>query len=209
MVLAGSKGISSPNSATISACYARLARQGKLPVISHFCALPSHKREGMTPFEQGLIALAYSLIRQLVDCLPPVVNSDVACQLNSERFRFLDGTLTHWKEVLSLTDQLLSYAPPLLVCVVDGLDAIQDASTDVYIRSLLRILLTHTRHEAVELPDDKHGPRVLLKVLFTVKGQPSSLVETLSEYERNLSESKQVDPALVDTALISDPDVLR
>lgn len=159
----------------------------------------------MTPFQQGLVALAYSLVRQLIDCLPPVVNSDVACHLGSERFRFLDGTLNCWKEVLSLIDRLIYHAPPLLLCVVDGLDMLQDASTDAYIRSLVRVLLTHTRHETVQMPNGSHRQRVLLKVLFTVAGRPSSLVETLSENQHILSESNRVDPAaLADAALISD-----
>lgn len=134
-----------------------------------------------------------------------MVNSDVVCHLNSERFRLLDGTLNCWKEVLSLIDQLLHQAPPLLICVVDGLDVIQDASTDAYIRSLVRVLLTHTRHEPVAMPGGKHGQQVLLKVLFTVAGRPSSLVETLAENQLVVSESNRVDPtALTDTALVSD-----
>ena len=191
--------------ALISACYACFAHQAKLPIISHFCTLASDARDGLTLSEQGLLALAYSLIRQLVDCLPPVVNSDVVCHLNSERFRLLDGTLNCWKEVLSLIDQLLHQAPPLLICVIDGLDVIQDASTDAYIRSLVRVLLTHTRHEPVAMPGGKHGQQVLLKVLFTVAGRPSSLVETLAENQLVVSESNRVDPtALTDAALISD-----
>lgn len=196
--------------ALISACYVFYAREAKLPLISHFCTLPLETRENVTPFEQGLLALAYSLIRQLVDCLPPVVDSNVACHLNCERFRFLNDTLGCWKEVLSLIDCLLSLAPPLLVCVIDGLDVLQDDSTDVYIRSLVRVLLTHTRHETMEMPGGKHGQRVLLKVLFTVAGRPSSLVETLSENLHILTESNRVDPTLLadDPALISDPSVV-
>lgn len=196
--------------ALISACYAFYAREAKLPVISHFCSLPLETRENVTPFEQGLLALAYSMIRQLVDCLPPVVDSNVACHLNCERFRFLNDTLACWKEVLSLIDCLLSLAPPLLVCVIDGLDVLQDETTDVYIRSLVRVLLTHTRHETMKMPDGKHGQRVLLKVLFTVAGRPSSLVETLSENLHILTESNRVDPTLLadDPALISDAAVV-
>lgn len=192
--------------ALISACCACFAHQARLPVISHYCSLPSRSRDNMTPFEQGLIALAYSLVRQLIDCLPPVVNSDVACHLGSERFRFLDGTLNCWKEVLSLIDRLIYHAPPLLLCVIDGIDLLQDASTDAYIRSLVRVLLTHTRHETVPMADGSHRQRVLFKVLFTVTGRPSSLVEPLADNQHILSESNRVDPAaLADATMISDP----
>ncbi|OJJ31116.1 hypothetical protein ASPWEDRAFT_119323 [Aspergillus wentii DTO 134E9] len=191
--------------ALISACYACFARQAQLPIISHFCSLPTRTVEGISLFEQGLIALTYSLIRQLIDCLPPVLNCDITSGLNPERFRALDGTLTSWKEVLSLVDILLQYAPPLLVCVVDGLDVIQDSSTDLHIRSLVRVLLTHTRHRAVPNLGGQKNQRVLLKVLFTVAGRPNSLVETLSENQLILSESNRTDkPATADSALTSD-----
>ncbi|THC92851.1 hypothetical protein EYZ11_007664 [Aspergillus tanneri] len=192
--------------ALVSACYACFSRQAKLPVISHFCSLPPKAREGMTLFEQGLIALTYSLIRQLIDYLPPVLVGHTACNLSAERFSPLDGTMTSWKEVLSLIDILLHYAPPLVVCVIDGLDVIQDASTDQHIRSLVRTLLTHTRHQAARMPDGSESQSVLLKVLFTVAGRPSSLVETLSENQLILSESnKNDDVAAVDQTL--NPDV--
>lgn len=192
--------------ALISVCIANFARQAKLPVVSHFCSLPTKVRDGMTQCEQGLIALAYSLIRQLIDCLPPVLEGHAACNLSAERFSPLNGTLTSWKEVLSLIDILLHYAPPLVVCVIDGLDKIQDASTEQHIRSLVRTLLTHTRHQTVQMPNGTESQSVLLKVLFTVAGRPSSLVETLSENRLILSESNKTDSvAAVDQAL--NPDV--
>ncbi|EAU34847.1 predicted protein [Aspergillus terreus NIH2624] len=192
--------------ALISACYVSLARKEGLPVVSHFCSLPTHERDGMTVYEQALIALAYSLLRQLIDCLPPVLEGHAACDLSPDRFKPLDGTLTSWKEVLSLIDILLHYAPPLVVCVIDGLDVIQHESTDLRIRSLVRILLAHTRHEPVSTPEGGLGQSVLLKILFTVAGRPSSLVETMSENHLVLSESNRSNPpAATDQPL--NPDV--
>ncbi|KAL4889368.1 hypothetical protein BDV59DRAFT_195777 [Aspergillus ambiguus] len=192
--------------ALISACYVSLARTEGLPVISHFCSLPTTERDGLTVFEQALIALAYSLIRQLIDCLPPVLAGHTACDLSPDRFKPLDGTLTSWKEVLSLIDILLHYAPPLVVCVIEGLDVIQDDSTDMKIRSLVRTLLHHTRHQPVPSAEGRLSQDVLLKVLFTVAGRPNSLVETLSENHLVLSESTRLDPpAATDQTL--NPDV--
>ncbi|KAL5365190.1 hypothetical protein BJX96DRAFT_158715 [Aspergillus floccosus] len=192
--------------ALISACYASLARKEGLPVVSHFCSLPTQERDGMTVYEQALIALAYSLLRQLIDCLPPVLEGHTACDLSPDRFKPLNGTLTSWKEVLSLIDILLHYAPPLVVCVIDGLDVIQHESTDLRIRSLVRTLLAHTRHEPVSTPEGGLSQNVLLKVLFTVAGRPSSLVETMSENHLVLSESNRSNaPAATDQTL--NPDV--
>ncbi|PYH93239.1 hypothetical protein BO71DRAFT_431170 [Aspergillus ellipticus CBS 707.79] len=192
----------------VSTCYANLARKARLPVISHFCNRSTEEGKELT-FEQHLIALAYSLIRQLIEYLPPVVESHSGCDLSAERFKRLNGTLTSWKEVLSLIDILLYFAPPLLVCVIHGLDIIQDASADQHIRSLVRTLLTHTRHQTVMMADGGQSQSVLLKILFTVAGRPSSLVETLSENQLILRESNQTDePAAADSALNSDVGVV-
>ncbi|RAL11706.1 uncharacterized protein BO97DRAFT_93511 [Aspergillus homomorphus CBS 101889] len=189
----------------ISTCYASLARKARLPVISHFCTGPNNGTDELT-YEQHLIALAYSLIRQLIEYLPPVIESHSGCNLSAERFKPLNGTLTSWKEVLSLIDILLYYAPPLMVCVIHGLDAIQDPSTDPYIRSLVRILLTHTRHQTTTMAEGLETQSVLLKILFTVAGRPSSLVETLSESQLILRESNQTGELATSDSKLS-PDV--
>lgn len=177
--------------AMISACYAAYARRGNIPVISHFCALPAEDVQGMTRHQQGLIALTYSLIRQLIDSLPTVVDSDALLDLSAERFRMLDGSLASWKAALSLVDTLLHFLPPLLLCIIDGIDTIHDASTDVALRELIRVLLTHTRHQpqSPSVCSGTPGPLFLFKVLFTVAGRPSALVETMSENQLVLSES--------------------
>ncbi|PYH77932.1 phytanoyl-CoA dioxygenase family protein [Aspergillus uvarum CBS 121591] len=192
----------------ISTCYASLARKARLPVISHFCTRSTNGTDELT-YEQQLVALAYSLIRQLIEYLPPVIISHSGCNLSAERFKPLNGTLTSWKEVLSLIDILLYYAPPLMVCVIHGLDTIQDASTDEHIRSLVRILLTHTRHQTATMEGGLEAQSVLLKILFTVAGRPSSLVETLSESQLILRESNQTEElATTDSALSSDVGVV-
>lgn len=205
LAVGGFQPTASPNPvALISACYASLARQARLPVVSHFCALPSHEARGLNVHEQGLIALTYSIIRQLIDWLPPVVDSDAVLDLSAERIRQLNGTLTSWKAALSLIDTLLQSAPPLLVFIIDGLDAINHQSTDGAIRELVRVLLTHTRRQP-QGGLNGQGPTLLLKVLFTVAGRPSALVETMSEHELILTESNQINqPTPSEPVLTSD-----
>ncbi|KAH2881421.1 hypothetical protein KXV31_000370 [Aspergillus fumigatus] len=201
LAVGGSPPTTFPNTvALFSACFATFARQARLPVISHFCSLPTQSTDALTLFQQGLIALAYSLIRQLIDYLPPVVESHEACDLCLERFTSLNGTLSSSKTLLSLIDALLHYAPPLLVCVIDGLDKLQDESTDAHIRELVRTLMIHTRHRVDDTADGSWNQKVLLKVLFTVADRPSSLVETMSENQLILSEPKGADePIPTDT----------
>ncbi|KAL3490528.1 hypothetical protein BJX62DRAFT_137745 [Aspergillus germanicus] len=189
LAIGGSSNSNISNPAHISACYANLALDAKLPVITHFCSRPQTAKNGLTLFQQGLIALAYSLIRQLIEHLPPVANGTSDRTIKSEQFAVLDGTFASWKEVLLLIDTLLSFAPPLLICIVDGLDKLQHPSTDGYIRSLVRLFVSHTRKP----PDSEAGRQdVLLKALFTVSGTPDSLVETLSENPLTLSESNSI-----------------
>jgi hypothetical protein len=202
LAVGGTQPTTSPSPvALISACYASFARQARLPVVSHFCVLPTKEVKGLTLQEQGLIALTYSVIRQLVDWLPPVVDSDAVLDLSAERFRQLDGTLTSWKSALSLVDTLLQSAPPLLIFIIDGLDTIHDTSTDVAIRELVRVLLTHTRRQP-QGGLNGQGPTLLLKILFTVTGRPSALVETMAEHQLVLSDNP--DPAPSEPVLASD-----
>lgn len=199
-----STGFPSPV-ALISACYASFARHARLPVVAHFCALPTDEVDGMTPRQQGLIALTYSLIRQLIDTLPTVVDSDALLDLSAERFRLLDGTLSSWKAALSLVDTLLHFLPPLLVLVIDGIDRIDDPSTDTALRELIRVLLTHTRHQPQSVDSDSPAQPFLFKVLFTIAGRSSALVETMSENQLVLSEPTQTDePAVSDPVITSD-----
>ncbi|KAJ5765084.1 hypothetical protein N7520_004643 [Penicillium odoratum] len=186
----------------IAASYAFFAREAGLPTLSHFCKLSSKEVSGQTPHQQGLIALTYSLIRQMIDNLPTVVDSDSLLDLTAERFRPIDGTLGSWTAALSLVDTLLHFAPPLLVCVIDGIDTIHDESTDVALRELIRVLLTHTRHQPPS--GDSPGPTFLFKVLFTVAGRPSALVDTMSENELVVSEPTLSDEPSAESVLTSD-----
>ena len=206
LAVGGSQSTATPSPVTlISACYNFFARRAQLPVISHFCALPAHEMQGITPHQQGLIALTYSLIRQLIDSLPSVVDSDALLDLSAERFRMLDGTMSSWKPALALVDTLLHFLPPLLLLIIDGVDIIHDTSTDTELRDLIRVLLTHTRHQPQSASSGGTGPMFLFKVLFTVAGRPSALVETMSENQLVLSDSSPVDePTSSDAVLASD-----
>lgn len=208
LAIGGSQSTDFPSPvALISACYASFARRTGLPFISHFCALPAQEARGLTLCQQGLIALTYSLIRQLLESLPTVVDSDALLDLSAERFRMLEGTMASWKAALSLVDTLLHFLPPLLLCIIDGIDTIHDASTDLALRELILVLLTHTRHQprSQSAGTGSPGPIFLFKVLFTVAGRPSALVETMSENQLVLSESTQTDgPTPSEPVLTSD-----
>ena len=167
-----------------------------LPLL--LSSIPGSRGDNTRPARSRTTSLSYSLIRQLVDYLPPILDCNVTCDLSAERFSLLDGTLTSWKEVLSLIDILLHYAPPLLVCVIDGLDALQDSTTRLYIQSLIRVFLTHMRYHSSSMPDGSKGLPVLLKVLFTVAGKLGPLEEVLAENQHVSTEPLRTPPLISD-----------
>lgn len=99
-----------------------------IPLISHICDRPRswppgapHSRE-----EAGLIGLVYNLTRQLLTFLPPEIDS---LDLSPDRFNRLDGSMETWQDALELFEELLAAGPPLLLCLVDGLNKLDHGST--------------------------------------------------------------------------------
>ncbi|KAI9653507.1 MAG: hypothetical protein M1821_007015 [Bathelium mastoideum] len=108
-----------PSNMSAAAC-ATIATAEKLdiPIVSHFCQLPS---SGDRREEAGLIGLLYNLIMQLLEHLPPKIDTHEV-PLSQERLAKLDGTMNTWYEALDLFEDLLKHNPwPLLLCVIDGL----------------------------------------------------------------------------------------
>lgn len=140
----------------VSACYTSVARQHNIPVISHFCASSPSPRLSK---KAGLIALVYSLIRQLIELAPPMLNCDSNSDLSGERFRRLNGTTASWTDAISILDTLLQYRPPVLFCVIDALDILEDGATtdeqptEHYVQSLVTMLASHTRPPAAPPQD--------------------------------------------------------
>lgn len=89
-----------------------------IPIISHICHRGSlRERSSLSPEEAGLIGLVYSLIQQM--CLQLDSQHLVIAQ---SRLAELDGSLCTWNVAVALFSDLLMAAPPLLLCVIDGLN---------------------------------------------------------------------------------------
>jgi hypothetical protein len=186
LVVEGSRSLGLPGRLTlISACCVSIARQHNIPAISHFCAASAHLSK-----EARLLGLVYSLIRQLIDLSPPMLDFDSNCDLSTERFTRLNGTMASWTDAVGILNTLLRYKPPVLFCVIDGLDLLEDASTHPHIKSLVDILVSHTirsstapvdtelRSTSTEELISKDG---LLKVLFTTAGQCRAIQNNFSQ----------------------------
>lgn len=186
LVVEGSRSLGLPGRLTlISACCGSIAREHDIPAISHFCAASSHQSK-----EAGLLGLVYSLIRQLIDLSPPMLDFDSNCDLSTERFHRLNGTMSSWTDAVGILNTLLRYKPPVLFCVIDALDLLEDASTQHHIRTLVDMLVSHTIRSSTAPADAEQGSTSteeslskdgILKVLFTTAGQCRAIQSNFSQ----------------------------
>jgi hypothetical protein len=190
--IVGAQIISIPSpTSLISAYYANNAREAKLPVISHFCSLPRDRPpDGSTREAHALISLGYSLIRQLLEVIPPVIDCDSGCEPGPDQLRLLDGTLKSWNEVVSLLDRLLSFAPSILFCIIDGIEWLDDRSTDKHIKALANVLQNHvSKSRPTSRVGAKMPPERLFKVLFTTAGRSKALLDSLLDQQLVFADS--------------------
>ncbi|KAK3994206.1 phytanoyl-CoA dioxygenase [Cladorrhinum sp. PSN332] len=152
----------------LAATVVDMAAQSKVPVLSYFCELRRGERirSGHTAETQGLMALTLSLIRQMMELLLPVFETDV--DLSDERFSELDGSLDSWGKVSSLITDLVPLLPASdkVFCIVDGLHWLDDRDTDKYIVDLVRVLRESK-----------------FKVLLTTTGRAPTLRDVMSRDE--------------------------
>lgn len=164
----------------IAAYYAALARRADIPVISHFCTLQMEKpARGRTREELALVGLVYSLIRQLVDLVPPALED--GSKFPEDRFKKLDGTTRTWDEAIAILRDLLEMSPSVLICVIDGIQWIDDLSTESAMKKLFSLL----RHY---VEPGEGTQRRVCKILFTTAGESRALFTALTDREIVLTE---------------------
>jgi hypothetical protein len=169
-------------STLIAAQYLSSASSAKVPTISHFCDLARGENlRGKNTLEaQASVALAYSLIRQLVESLDFQFTSEV--NFEAARFTALDGTLATWSQAMELLDGLMHCVSTVVFLVVDGLQWLDDASTDRSLVLLIDVLkgeMPGSKWEA----DKKERAQNRIKILLTTAGASMVLNETLSYEE--------------------------
>ena len=125
----------------------------------------------------GLICLTYALIRQLIEILPSATHytEDLAAQ----HFAPLDGSADSYKDALTVLGKLLDLSPPILFCVIDAFEVLDDRSTTAHMTALVQTLRGHKTYSG---PLSKGSDRVL-KTLFTTAGRSRSLLTALNDDE--------------------------
>lgn len=129
------------NSVTLlAATFINMAAQSSLPILSYFCQLRrgEQTRKSETPESQATISLVYALIRQMIELLLPVFETDV--DLSQQRFSRLDGSSHSWPEALKLFTELVGLMPDKVFCVIDGVHWLDDRRNEGLIADLVRTL---------------------------------------------------------------------
>ncbi|KAJ4410999.1 hypothetical protein N0V82_009103 [Gnomoniopsis sp. IMI 355080] len=144
--------------------FIHLAENYHLSVVSYFCELPRHVTEKHGPEQSAAISLLYALLRQMIENLPPCLETTV--DFSEERFSGLDGTMKTWSEATALFRDVLSVVSGTVFCVIDGLHWLDSRSTDAPLADLLQVLR------------NDH-----LRILFTTTGRSGCLLEDLGREE--------------------------
>ncbi|KAF2871551.1 hypothetical protein BDV95DRAFT_43142 [Massariosphaeria phaeospora] len=174
LYIAGDDVLSDNNAASSAAAqYAALAREAGLPVCSYFCRLANDAPpKGRTRETMELVALTYSMIRQLVELLPPKI-PDQSTHLSKARFADLEGTFDSFRQALDILDYLLSSnGHAITILVIDGIDLLDDLtyqSSELWLKRLVDVLTKHTSRK-------QEG---ITKLLFTSEGRSTPLFEVL------------------------------
>ena len=168
---------------TMSSYVVNIVNSMKVPLLAHRCQSDDSRAD-------SLIKMVYSLILQLVWLLPDEFVSDKI--FNSARFNALDGRLESLEGALILMEDLLSMAPPLLVCVLDGFQLAEDGSGDVRGTGMFLNLFLEILKESKEAK--------ILKILSTTDGfchrlwqrlDPEEQVDATKDVKRFPSQAKK------------------
>lgn len=143
-----------------------LTAASRLHVISYFCEL-SRTVQAAERETQATVALIYSLIRQLIELLPPEFQAPV--DFSEARFRHLDGTLKACGEAMRMFQDLLDLVPAATVfCFIDGLHLMDDQRVEEPLQLFLRQLRCGNGK---------------VRVLFTTSGRSACLAKELKVEE--------------------------
>ena len=139
-----------------------------IPVISHICSLENRSERGLSSQESGLIGLLYSMISQMLIQVPKNVQGLI--DMSVKRLSQLDGTMETWDVALGLLADLLSVAPPLLLCIIDGLDVLDSGQTAAKCVDILSLFW------------EPFASSSMLKVLLTTSGLSGAMFREVGEY---------------------------
>lgn len=143
------------------------AVEAKAQFISHICQRPHYGRiPGFKNAEDsaGILAMVYSLIRQLLQFQPPDNDDDV--RIDAEMLHKLtdqSGPDGKWDIAMALLKMLLENTPSLRYCIISGLNLLEGGARAMC-QEFVDVFLAHVQN--AEWP---------VRVLFTTSGQSRAL----------------------------------
>ena len=172
--------VDTPPTTMVATDYVLSANRAKIPVISYFCELPRRGTQipsGMTAEMSGLISLTYAIIRQLIELLPAFMSYTES--LGEHRLAKLDGSVDSYDEAITVLGELLDLSPPMLFCIIDALEVLDDRSTTRHMTAFVNTLRGHKTHRSPL----SEGSERILKILFTTVGRSRTLLTDLKDDE--------------------------
>lgn len=153
-------------------------------MVSWFCELRevSSTRSGVSPETKALLSLLYALIRQLIELLPLKPKDPINVDMNE--IRSLDGSTSNIDAAMRLLQDLIMQMDAPLFIVVDGLQWLDDVSTNSYLLELVKTLTS--AGASTHRPDNYKVP--LVRILFTTTGRSHALLDALDAGEYLLAD---------------------
>ncbi|KAK8004672.1 hypothetical protein PG990_010709 [Apiospora arundinis] len=149
-----------------------LTMQAEIPCVSFFC---KRKYGFMSPesttSEATLMTLLYTVMDQLINLLPTTFESTSKITLETLDLSPSGGTKVA-TAALDVVEQLLSYAPPTVTFIIDGLELVSNTAEVPYLVKLIELLRT------------AGGGDKVLKVLLTTSGNSMALGKAMHWKER-------------------------
>lgn len=179
----GPHGGPQPSQNTTTALFlTALARQNDLKCITYFCNLADQDSHTTSPSTQ-LTEILTSIITQLILLIPPSRLTTLTILRNQHQLQHLRARTLSFDDTLSLLRPLRAAGPPLLMVVIDNLQALEDRSDKDYTTKLLRTVGTLCTLDPEETKAGPGEPRAVsteTKICFTTDGYMDALAQAAS-----------------------------
>lgn len=151
-----------------------------IPVICYFCELEQMNDSGKaeSPRVRAVMALAYALLRQLLEWLP--ANIDELQPEVVQALEGLDDSLSSFEAALSLISFAIKHAPPMLYCVIAEFQVLEETRTTRAIEAMVDLMQSQL-----------HDAGKVVKVLITTSGQSRCLLGKLSPRQLVSADERQ------------------
>lgn len=158
----------SQNTLTSAFMVANLCRLG-IPVITYFCAY--HPSQWQT-FDRAdeLLKMVYALVYQAASFLPEHLvadeDEDQQPDLSSARLHRLASDVQSLPEAIDLLGELVSIGPPLLYCVVDGVQLLDRQQDSPFVKDCLNRFVEVLKKTVISTVDHSR----IVKIGFSTDG---------------------------------------